>query len=182
MTTAIKLFKSQGYANTSVENIMQEVGIAKGSFYYYFKAKEDILDAMVNRVVANRCQQCRNIAVRGDIALISKVWQILVRPDQDQGDFADSVSLPDNRQLQERINVETINCLAPILAEVIAEGQADGILRVAYPLETSQFLLAASLFMLDSDLFVRDQQERAKCLHALYEMIERTLDLDIRKP
>ncbi len=182
MTTAIKLFKSQGYANTSVENIMQEVGIAKGSFYYYFKAKEDILDAMVERVVAKRCQQCRNIAIRGDVAIMPKVWQILVRPDQEQGNFAGSISLPDNRQLQERINVETINRLAPILAEVIAEGQAEGILQVAQPLETSQFLLAASQFMLDSDLFVRNQQEQSRCLQALYEMIERTLGLDIRRP
>ena len=50
MRAAEKLFKKEGYAKTSVESIIKKVGIAKGTFYYYFKAKDEILKALVEQV------------------------------------------------------------------------------------------------------------------------------------
>ena len=41
--TAVKLFSSKGYDNTSVEEITAIAGVAKGSLYYHFAKKEDIL-------------------------------------------------------------------------------------------------------------------------------------------
>ncbi len=40
---AWKLFREKGYENTTLDNILEEAGIAKGSFYYYFKGKGDLL-------------------------------------------------------------------------------------------------------------------------------------------
>ena len=39
---AQRLFYSMGYENTSVSDIVNEVGVAKGTFYYYFKSKQAI--------------------------------------------------------------------------------------------------------------------------------------------
>jgi len=39
---AQRLFYSKGYENTSVSDIVNEVGVAKGTFYYYFKSKQAI--------------------------------------------------------------------------------------------------------------------------------------------
>ncbi|MDO5089419.1 MAG: TetR family transcriptional regulator [Leptotrichiaceae bacterium] len=38
-----KLFYYRGYKNTGLSDILTECGIPKGSFYYYFKNKEDLL-------------------------------------------------------------------------------------------------------------------------------------------
>lgn len=40
---AWKLFREKGYENTTLDNILEEAQIAKGSFYYYFKGKGDLL-------------------------------------------------------------------------------------------------------------------------------------------
>jgi len=44
---ADRLFYSRGYNQTSFSDISDETGIPRGNFYYYFKTKDDILDAVV---------------------------------------------------------------------------------------------------------------------------------------
>lgn len=44
--TAWGLFYENGYENTTVNDIIRKVGTSKGGFYYYFKAKEDLLNSL----------------------------------------------------------------------------------------------------------------------------------------
>jgi TetR/AcrR family transcriptional repressor of nem operon len=43
LTKALDLFQRQGYHPTSMEQIAQACNLKKGSFYYYFKGKEEIM-------------------------------------------------------------------------------------------------------------------------------------------
>ncbi|MGB6371054.1 MAG: TetR/AcrR family transcriptional regulator, partial [Atribacterota bacterium] len=45
LDTAQELFFTKGYEQTAVETIIKKMGLSKGTFYYYFKSKEDLLDA-----------------------------------------------------------------------------------------------------------------------------------------
>ena len=47
------LFTEKGYDNTSVTDIMNAVGIAKGTLYHHYKSKEDILNALIKRQTAD---------------------------------------------------------------------------------------------------------------------------------
>jgi AcrR family transcriptional regulator len=47
MATALAMFANQGYNSTSVADIMQETGVARGTFYYYFKDKHDLLEQLL---------------------------------------------------------------------------------------------------------------------------------------
>jgi TetR/AcrR family transcriptional regulator, cholesterol catabolism regulator len=40
---ALELFHQKGYANTSMQDIAEAVGLLKGSLYYYISSKEDLL-------------------------------------------------------------------------------------------------------------------------------------------
>lgn len=51
LDTAEKLFVSKGYMKTTVNDILREIGIAKGTFYHYFKSKEEVMDAIITRIV-----------------------------------------------------------------------------------------------------------------------------------
>ena len=50
MEIAEKLFHSQGYAQTSMDDIARATGLLKGSLYYYMKSKEDLLYRIVEEV------------------------------------------------------------------------------------------------------------------------------------
>ena len=53
LNTAFNLFTTQGVTKTSIAEISQKAGIAKGTFYLYFKDKYDIRD----RLIANKASR-----------------------------------------------------------------------------------------------------------------------------
>lgn len=50
IATAAELFRRQGYAQTGVNQIIQEANATSGSFYHFFPAKEDLLLAVVDHI------------------------------------------------------------------------------------------------------------------------------------
>lgn len=50
---ADRLFYRHGYDHTSFADIADAVQISRGNFYYYFKSKDEILDAVINARLAN---------------------------------------------------------------------------------------------------------------------------------
>jgi AcrR family transcriptional regulator len=47
LDVAVDLFIEKGYAGTSVRDISERLGMTKGSLYYHFASKEDVLNALV---------------------------------------------------------------------------------------------------------------------------------------
>ncbi len=50
---ADQLFYEQGYEHTSFSHIADAVRISRGNFYYHFKSKDEILDAVINERLAS---------------------------------------------------------------------------------------------------------------------------------
>ena len=44
--TSWELFKTKGFGETTINDIISEAGISKGTFYYYFRSKDDMLDTL----------------------------------------------------------------------------------------------------------------------------------------
>lgn len=59
------LFYMQGYEHTSFANIADAVQISRGNFYYHFKTKDEILDAVINVRLANTRQMLEQWEVEG---------------------------------------------------------------------------------------------------------------------
>ena len=53
LNTSFELFTSQGINKTSISDIVEKAGVAKGTFYLYFKDKYDIR----NRLIAHKSSQ-----------------------------------------------------------------------------------------------------------------------------
>lgn len=48
---ASRLILVKGYSATSVDDVLRESSVGKGNFYHYFKSKEDLAHAILDRVV-----------------------------------------------------------------------------------------------------------------------------------
>jgi len=50
LKAASHLIHVQGYQSTSLDDVLRESGVGKGNFYYYFKSKEDLGYAIIDRI------------------------------------------------------------------------------------------------------------------------------------
>ena len=64
LNTAFKFFTTKGFSKTSITDIVDDVGVAKGTFYLYFKDKYDIR----NKLVSHKSSQIFRNAVEELIA------------------------------------------------------------------------------------------------------------------
>lgn len=54
VAVAFRLFADRGYSRVSVNDVLREAGISKGCFYTYFKSKQDLFFAIVERSDASK--------------------------------------------------------------------------------------------------------------------------------
>ena len=67
LDVAEKLFGTKGFDQTSTNDILNEIGIARGTLYYHFKSKEEILDAMIERIDKQLVAKAKMIAGNKEI-------------------------------------------------------------------------------------------------------------------
>jgi AcrR family transcriptional regulator len=65
LRAALELFAEQGYANTSVQQIVQAAGVTKGAMYHYFTSKDDLLFAIYERMLSLQKRRLDEITAKG---------------------------------------------------------------------------------------------------------------------
>ncbi len=178
LEVARQLFQAKGYEATSVDEIVRTADIAKGTFYYYFKSKEDVLNLLAHRLVADVVTLTQRIADDPNMGAIDKFCAILNKQSQilqtEQGVIED-MHRPQNRALHERNNREIILMFGPVLASVIEQGNREGVFHVEDALSTIQFILAGSLFLFGEGIFQWTAEEEAARTQAMLILIERAV-------
>jgi AcrR family transcriptional regulator len=178
LETAAALFRERGYAATSVDEIVGGVGVAKGTFYYYFRTKEDVLTALARRMAEEMAERSRAVAQDPNLGAIEKLRLIFAEQRGVGGagsEVMEGLHRPENRELHERSNVETVRAFGPIFAGVIEEGRRAGVFDVEDPLSTAQFILAGQLFLFGEGVFDWTPQEGAARTRAMVQLSERAL-------
>ena len=160
--TAERLFREIGFTKCSVDMIIRDIGVAKGTFYYYFKSKNEILGAIVDRALGQIVEMAEQVADDASLNALTKMQLLLSDShvgDEDTHDLAEMLHLPENRELHEITNIQTVLELSPIFARIVEQGNQEGVFSTDRPLETIQFLLTGSQFLLDGGLFRFSEQE-----------------------
>lgn len=174
--TAAALFSQKGYDKCSVNDILNAIGIAKGTFYYYFKSKEDVLDAAVEQVSEQVFIQVQKIAVRKEVSPIERIIQVLLAArvtDPTEQVLIQEMHKSNNALLHQKTHVSIITMLTPILARIVEEGNETGIFQCAYPEQCVQILLSAILTLLDDDIFLFDKTQTVKVFEAIIYTMEK---------
>ena len=77
ITVAQELFLTQGYDNTTVNQIIATLNLAKGTYYYHFRSKEDILIAVSERLLGNTQEKLRAAHQRRDMDVLWRIREML---------------------------------------------------------------------------------------------------------
>ncbi|MGL4606272.1 MAG: TetR/AcrR family transcriptional regulator [Eubacteriaceae bacterium] len=177
LDAAEKLFVTKGYTKTTIINILDAIGIAKGTFYYYFKSKEAVLDAVIRRIVQVDVALAKEIAKKTEIGVIEKIFYILLAQQSKIGEvkyeLIQEFHESGNAEMHQKSIVETVFGITPVLTEVIEQGIQEKVFHMEYPKETVEFLLVAAEFIFDSSYFKWTPEERAEKVKAFIFIMER---------
>ncbi|BDG47185.1 TetR/AcrR family transcriptional regulator [Parageobacillus sp. KH3-4] len=75
--TSIELFDRKGFKETSVQEIVEAMGVTKGAFYYYFKSKEELLRDICLTYIEDLLQQQERILRDENKDCTTKLYEIV---------------------------------------------------------------------------------------------------------
>ncbi len=148
LDAAMQLFMQCGYEQTSVNAIIDAVGVSKGAFYHYFRTKEDLLDELAARASAQALSLIQPLTDAPELDAVDKLNEMFRRTNsfkaQNRGlmiAIARVFYSDDNLRLRVRLADRSVETVGPLIAEFIEQGNAEGSMSVRYPQETARFVL-----------------------------------------
>ncbi|AXO93168.1 TetR/AcrR family transcriptional regulator [Bacillus anthracis] len=176
LETAERLFLTKGYTKTTVNDILKEVGIAKGTFYHYFKSKEEVMDEIIMRIIKEDVAKAKVIVSNPNIPVLEKLFRVLMEQSPKSGDIKDKMieqfHQPNNAEMHQKSLVQSIIHLSPVLTEILEQGIEEGIFSTSYPQETIELLLSSAQVIFDDGLFQWKPEEMMRRVKAYIKMME----------
>jgi AcrR family transcriptional regulator len=165
LDVAKDLFMKQGYNQTNTNEIVKAVGIARGTLYYHFKSKEEIMDAIIVRQGDELVRRAENIADDKMQSVFERIFNIIMslKIEEQEQELVAHIHRPENALMHQRIEKMIVEKITPILTEVILEGIEEGVFKTAYPYECVEMILiyANTAFdEVDSDYLDRDLRKK----------------------
>ena len=154
---AYGMFISRGYENTSVDEIIEEAGIAKGTYYYYFETKEQMLEEVIGMMIDLETENARQI-LKAEIAVPQKIAGIIssFRPTREETPIEGALMRPENILMHEKIRKRIVEAAVPILSAVVEEGIAEGVFSCDCIPERVRMLLVISSDTFDEGRFTEN--------------------------
>lgn len=172
------LFLSQGYENTTMQDVMTKLRIAKGTTYHYFKSKEELLEAVVDDMVTDYVNVIEKSLNECEGTALEKM-QILVtagRVASSSSNTVNALHRSDNRGMHTRLLAITLIKLAPLYARVIAQGCEEKVFHVEHPLECAEILIAGIQFVTDNGCYSWNREDLDRRMRAIPSLIENQLN------
>ncbi|MGL9729728.1 TetR/AcrR family transcriptional regulator [Enterococcus sp. DIV0756] len=168
----------EGTAGTaSVQDIATKAGIAKGGLYYYFKSKEEVLDALVERQYSNVIDTCQTKLAAVKAPALEKIKLLLYFYRSTAVDHTIDSALhePQNAAIHQKSMAFIMQRLAPIVGDILQQGVDEKIFVCEQPEQQAEILLSPIIFLLDPGLFTWTDQEVQIKLKTLAQMLEASL-------
>ncbi len=171
-----RLFWEKGYENTTIQDIVDELGgLTKGAVYHHFKSKEEIMDAVGDRMFFSN-NPFEAVRGRTDLNGLQKLREAVRLNQSDQERVrltAQSIPIAKSPRLLQEMIISNRKVLTPYFLELIEEGNRDGSMHTDYPREIAELLpLLTSLWLLPSVYPAGREQMKRKFLF-LGEMLEK---------
>ena len=180
LDVAERLFAEKGFDHTSTNDILQEIGIARGTLYYHFKSKEDILDAMIDRMTEQLLAKASAIAANGEILVLQRltltIMSLNVNNEVGQ-EVMRQMHRPQNALMHQKMQEKLLRGVDPIITGLLVEGIEQGICHTDYPAEAIEMLMLYSNTAFD-DLMEYGEEERKKKIDAFIYNAERLLGME----
>jgi len=166
----------------TVDMIAKNAGIGKGSIYYYFESKDDIIDAVIERSYS--------MAIREYFALtdncvstyekLKQLFASMIRKEfqDNRHNVIISLHVQDDIILHYKMMMTAIKTVSPILTQILKDGVADGSVHTETPEESAEMIVAMLTFLLNRSFFPSDDESMYRKLKLYANVLETCLDTE----
>ena len=148
VAAAWSLFSENGYDQTTVNAIIDKLGVSKGTFYHYFTSKEDILNAVVKTMTREGLEAVQPILEDKTLPAIEKLNQFIKAARAWRLTNIDAIKeivhvlyRDENIIIRHKLHTYSLALIAPLLTKLIEQGVEEGVFNNAYPPECAELLL-----------------------------------------
>jgi AcrR family transcriptional regulator len=145
VAAAIELFQTKGFEQTSVTDITNKVGVSHGAFFYYYKSKDDILEGVIDEILAMDYEMVKGLVDNKEMSAKEKLRVILntsvnslkARPENRLAEYVHSSA---NAAFHQDFAKRSREMLVPLFTEIAEQGIREGYCEIKYPRETIEYL------------------------------------------
>ena len=148
MDTARVLFYQNGYANTSVNLIIETIGISKGTFYHYFKSKEDLLNNIVEEFTKEIVSKLELVVNDNSLDAISKLNEFYRQASMYKAENIDMIKTivnalynDKNLLLRYKMNNRSVENMIPLMSKIFEQGKNEGKFDIEFSEATARIIL-----------------------------------------
>jgi len=142
------LFFAQGYEATTIADIIEAAGVSKGGFYHHFESKEELLDAVIERLTATIIANAADILDDPELNALEKLNRFFARgfewkvgsARQMRGLYL-MLQRPENEQLYHRMVKAGVTSVGPVLTRIVEQGICEKLFDVPDSAIVAQIML-----------------------------------------
>lgn len=171
LDVAERLFCTKGFDFTSTNDILNEIGIARGTLYYHFKSKEDILDAMIERLTNQMVAKAATIALDESIPVLERLTNTILslNVDNELGNMImEQVHRPQNALMHQKLEDVLLERVNKLITKIAEDGIRQGIMQTDYPAEAVEMIMTYSYKAFDSMVQYSEEEEYRKIMGFIY--------------
>ena len=174
ISAARRLFALREYEKTTMQDVIEELGIAKGTIYYYFKSKEELLDAVINQLGDEMVERMQDALENGKGNALEMFQQLIAAGNiaEENAELMEQLHNPRNAGMHTAMMAVAVKRSAPLYAKVIEQGINEGIFQTSNPVEASEFILTSIQFLMDTGIYQWSQEDLMRRAMALPGLIE----------
>lgn len=179
LDAAEKLFGTKGYDATSTGDILRELGIARGTLYYHFKSKEDILDAMIDRLTQALAARAAGVLDRKDIPVLQRLTLMMQSLQVNNAvghEIMSQVHKPQNALMHQKMQERMLTAVVPLVTSLLQEAREEGLCQTRYPEEVTEMTLLYASTVFDELSGLSEEKRQEKVLAFIYNL-ERLLQM-----
>jgi AcrR family transcriptional regulator len=166
----------------TVSLVAKEAKIGKGSIYYYYNSKEEILDAVITRSYKTAIHEYLKCINSQSTALgkIKLLFQSMIKQEfhDKKKNLILSLHLHENTLLHNKIKLVAIQEVSPILEELLKQGINENSIHTDTPKESAEMIVAVITFFLDSTVFSEKDESVQKRLKIFANVLETCLQTE----
>lgn len=141
LEVAQRLFLEKGYDDTTIHDIVAQLGMTKGAIYHHFPSKYAILTAMTDDS-GNACSvACYQVAGRTGFEKLQNLLRESCRDVARQQFFYDVMMRMNNPRFLGEYYLDVMNEMVPAVHKLVEEGVADGSIVSPFADDVAEILL-----------------------------------------